>query len=98
MNPPSQRLQMLAVIKLAPGKMLEFNETMTRVVPIMAQFGWELYGAWATIIGRNQIGVQNMHRQIADIMGYTRFGEMSRRVKAGVAVAADCCNAHKSRN
>lgn len=52
MNPPSQRLQMLAVIKLRPGKMLEFNETMTRVVPIMAQFGWELAGAWTNIIGR----------------------------------------------
>lgn len=52
MNPPSQRLQMLAVIKLKPGKMLEFNETMTRVVPIMTQFGWELAGAWTNIIGR----------------------------------------------
>jgi carnitine monooxygenase subunit len=27
------------------------------------------------IIGRNEIGVQNMHRQIADVMGYQGFGE-----------------------
>jgi hypothetical protein len=39
------------------------------------------------IIGRNEIGVQNMHRQIADIMGYPRFGEMPRGAKPGIAAA-----------
>lgn len=52
MTPPSQKLQLLAVIKLKPGKMLEFNQTMAQVVPIMAQLGWELAGAWTNLIGR----------------------------------------------
>ena len=39
------------------------------------------------IIGRNEIGVQNMHRQIADVMGYPQFGELSRSVTPGIAVA-----------
>ena len=40
------------------------------------------------IVGRNEIGVQNMHRQIADIMGYRDFGRLPARVAPRPASSA----------
>lgn len=50
--PANPRVPMLAVIKLRAGKLAEFSAVMTRVVPIMEQFGWRLEGAWTNIVGR----------------------------------------------
>ena len=52
MSSPNPRLQMLAVLKLRSGKMQEFCEVMTRVIPIMAQHDWILAGAWTNVVGR----------------------------------------------
>ena len=44
-------MYLYAKVRLKYGKLLEFNETMAAVVPLMEQKGWKLVGAWTTIFG-----------------------------------------------
>jgi len=44
-------IYLYAKVRLKYGKLLEFNETMAAVVPMMEQKGWKLVGAWSTIFG-----------------------------------------------
>jgi len=77
-------LYLHAKVQLKYGKLLEFNETMAQVVPVMEQTGWKLVGAWSTIFG----DIHEVHdiwevpdanavpASLAELAGDAGFGEL----------------------
>ncbi len=91
MNAPGPRLQLLAILKLRPGTMPEFNEVMNRVVPIMAQHDWILAGAWTTLLGRLNVvydlwSVPDANAVVSGFLGLMQRSEYPQIAK----VLADC--------
>lgn len=44
-------LYLYARIKLRYGKLSEFSETMTALIPMVERHGWKLIASWCTVIG-----------------------------------------------